>query len=182
MKKETQQLVLMLIIGILLGAVGTQIWSSRGNNTHKQPEKSTEVTNKDATSTLDQAIDGVKKSESLKANPLPSAAVIPANTRMGLTVADQSAGTEVSVSGFTLVEPRWFVVYDERGGSPSWILGAQRLLPGDTTGKIQLLRKTVAGQKYFVAIHNDDGNLEFNKMNDPAPKADELIIVSFTAK
>lgn len=166
MKKETQQLVLMLIIGILLGVVIAQLWIGRGGGESELSAVKDEATELLATSS-DQTDMVKEKTVSVEKHPeavLISGKSVPANSRMGLKVEDQKAGKEVSVSGFTFVSPQWIAVYDDREGALGWILGAKRFLPGDTGGVIPLLRATEVGKKYYVLIHNDDGDLQFNKI------------------
>ena len=46
--------------------------------------------------------------------------------------------------------PTWVVVFENLGGKPGNALGAKMVFPGDTSGTVDLLRGTTAGQSYFV--------------------------------
>jgi hypothetical protein len=61
-------------------------------------------------------------------------------------------------------------------------MGAKRVRAGDTSAKIDLLRPTVQGQKYYVGILNDDGSEDFNRQTDLPPLSpDKVVIVYFGA-
>lgn len=190
MKKETQQLVMMLVIGILIGAVGTELWLGRNVTKNTLTDDVASVTTDDtseATTTLSESLEKSKTSEVLQKSAsqsveFPKPSDIPANLRVGLSVEDQSAGSIIHITGLSITEPRWVAIYDERDGQPGWILGAKRFLSGDTEGDVMLLRATESGKKYYAVIHNDDGNLEFNKQLDGLPPTDSITIVSFMAK
>lgn len=84
-----------------------------------------------------------------------------------LTVASpQKAGLEVSVSGVNVSEPTWVVVHESRQGKPGNVLGASLFFAGNTSGTIELLRGTVAGQTYFVTERADNGDHKFSLSQD----------------
>jgi hypothetical protein len=84
-----------------------------------------------------------------------------------LTVASpQKAGLEVAVSNVNVSEPTWVVVYESRQGKPGNVLGASLFFAGGTSGTIELLRGTVAGQSYFVTERTDNGDHKFSLAND----------------
>jgi hypothetical protein len=97
-------------------------------------------------------------------------------------VSPQKAGLSVAVSGVTVSEPTWVVVYESRSGKPGNVLGASLFFPGGSSGKVELLRATVAGQSYFVTERKDNGDHRFSL------SADSLVMIdgqpswaSFTA-
>lgn len=85
-----------------------------------------------------------------------------------LSVASpQKAGLSVMVSGVTVSEPTWVVVYESRNGKPGNVLGASLFFPGGASGTVELLRGTVAGQSYFVTERKDNGDHRFSLSADP---------------
>jgi hypothetical protein len=113
--------------------------------------------------------------------PLPPA--IPANLRVGLSVADQPAAPAVNVAGLSLTEMHWIGIYDDRDGHPGFIMGAKRVHPGDTLATVELLRPTAQGGKYYAVILTDDGDDTFNRLQDIPPQSpDKVVMVSFRAQ
>jgi hypothetical protein len=179
MKNHTVQLLVMLCLGIAIGAIGAYLAGQGGAELTDNDEYSEEV----STSTMEEGV-GPKSEEPsvVSAVDLPGKDRVAANTRPGLVVSDQPAGTEVLVSGFSFDAPQWVAIYDDRGGKPGWILGAKRFLPGDSSGIVPLLRATVSGETYYAVVHGDDGDLEFDKVKDPAPAPDSALMVTFKAR
>jgi hypothetical protein len=179
MAKQSQQLVLMLIIGILIGTVGVMAWKTRTIGTGE--EETTNTTDSGA-QTASGTIVKTQETVGRTASTLPLAPSIPKGSRIGLTAEDQLAGNTVRVDSLDIKDTNWIAVYDEREGQPGYIMGALRVHAGDTTAKIELLRPTVQGQKYFVGILGDDGSDTFNRQTDLPPLSpDKVIIVSFMA-
>ena len=176
MAKQTQQLVLMLVIGVLIGSAAVMTWkkSSDGAN-----EDALSLSDSGATTSMEH-ITSIPDSLS-HASELPLAPEIPEHSRVGLSVTDQSAGKPIHVSGFTVTQNQWMAVYEDQDGKPGWILGAARVHPGDSEVDVELLRPTQPKTKYYVAILNDDGSDSFNRMTDLPPLSpDKVVIVSFT--
>lgn len=91
-----------------------------------------------------------------------------------LTVSSpQAAGLKVAVSGVTVSEPTWVVVYESRNGTPGNVLGASLFFPGTPWGNVELLRGTVAGQTYFVTERKDNGDHQFSLKSDPFVLGDD---------
>lgn len=178
MTKQTQQLVLMLVIGVLIGTTGVMAWKTRHMGALEEAVNSTP---KGATTSQESLMPS--RSTIAGAPGLPAAPQIPENSRVGLTVKDQIAGTKVDVEGLTLTDNHWVAVYDDQEGHPGWIHGAARVHTGDTTAQIEMLRAIEAGSKYYVAILGDDGDDTFNRLTDLPPLTpDKVVIVSFKAK
>lgn len=178
MAKQSQQLVLMLIIGILIGTAGVMAWKTRTLGDENEAMITTES---GATTTGDILL---KTQESIgRADmQLPLAPAIPRSTRIGISAEDQVAGDTVLVTNLDINETNWLAVYDNRDGGPGNIIGATRVHTGDTSAKIELLRPTVQGEKYYVGILNDDGSESFNRLTDLPPLSpDKVVIVSFIA-
>ncbi len=178
MQKQTQQLVLMLIIGVLVGTTGVMAWKTRHAGEGEESVNSTPTGATTSEANFNATTTVVGQALGLTLPPQ-----IPANTRVGLTVADQPTGQTLAVSGLTVTENHWVAVYEEKEGRPGWILGAGRVHAGDTSTQIELLRPMVAGAKYYAAILNDDGDDSFNRLTDLPPLSPErVIVVSFLAQ
>jgi hypothetical protein len=81
----------------------------------------------------------------------------------GVTVADQPAGSLVTVKSARLDTTGWLAVRDSRG----WILGAARLEAGvHEAVEVPLLRSTTAGESYQVLLYADDGDKTFDFKKD----------------
>ncbi len=178
MTKQTQQLVLMLVIGVLIGTTGVMAWKTRHAG---EGEEAVNTTPKGATTSQVSLVE--THSTIGGASGMPTAPQIPENSRVGLMVKDQQAGNSVSVEGLSLTDNHWVAVYDDQEGHPGWIHGAARVHAGDTTAEIEMLRSTDAGGKYYVAILRDDGDDTFNRLTDLPPLTpDKVVIVSFKAQ
>ena len=178
MSKRTQQLLLMLVIGMLMGMTGVMAWNSRGtgdgdvnHNTTPSGATTTEITVPVTTTSIGSVPN------------LPSSPQIPANLRVGINVSDQPAGTSVFVTGLSLTQSQWIAVYEDRDGQPGNILGASHVFPGYISTSVDLLRNTEAGGKYYAAVLNDNGDEFFDRLSDLPPfSPDKVIVVSFFAR
>lgn len=179
MTKQTQQLVLMLVIGILLGTSAVMVWKLKTVQTDA---------NDDARSTPNGAtttaiVESTSKVATMGQSAWPLPPEIPANVRVGLSVTDQPASAVIDVTGLQITAMHWVGVYDDRDGHPGFIMGAKRVHPGDTLATVELLRSTIAGGKYYAVILTDDGDDTFNRMHDLPPLSpDKVIMVSFLAQ
>ena len=179
MAKQSQQLVLMLVIGILIGTAAVMAWKTR---TVRNLDEAMVNTSDNGAMTASDTM--VKTQETMgRTEPsLPLAPSIPKGTRLGLNVEDQLAGNTVSLNSLDIKSTNWVAVYDERDGEPGWIIGATRVHAGDTTAKVDLLRSTIKGQRYYVGILSDDGAETFSRQTDLPPLSpDKVVIVSFMA-
>ncbi len=179
MAKQSQQLVLMLVIGVLIGTAGVMAWKTQ--NASEELETAISTTGNGATTSAETII--ASQETITHAPQLPLAPSIPKGSRVGINVQDQLAGNSVNVEGLRLEETKWIAVYDERDDEPGYIMGAIRARAGDTNVSVELLRPTIKGEKYFVGILNDDGNDAFNRQTDLPPLSpDKVVIVSFVAQ
>jgi hypothetical protein len=179
MTKQTQQLVLMLVIGVLIGTSAVMVWKLKARQV--DVNESPRTTPSGATTTPPIESTGAVTTVSQSSWPLPPA--IPANMRVGLSVADQPASAVVNVLGLSLSEMHWIGIYDDREGHPGFIMGAKRVHPGDTLATVELLRPTASGGKYYAVILTDDGDDTFNRLQDLPPQSpDKVVMVSFIAK
>jgi hypothetical protein len=178
MTKQTQQLILMLIIGILLGTSAVMVWKLKTRQA--DVNESDRSTPSGATTT---PIVSEVKATTVSQSSWPLPPEIPANVRVGITVLDQPASAVVNVSGLSLSEMHWIGIYDDREGHPGFIMGAKRVHPGDTLATVELLRSTAQGGKYYAVILTDDGDDTFNRLQDLPPQSpDKVVMVSFIAK
>lgn len=92
-----------------------------------------------------------------------------------VTIRDQAAGSNVTISDMTITKVSWVAVRDAK---TKWILGARRFEPGQKTGIVVLLRNTVADTKYEGVIYVDDGDKAFNHKKDILVNG---VVTSFTA-
>ncbi len=179
MTKHTQQLVLMLVIGSLIGFAIVKVFS--GSNERMESDDAS--TPKGAESAAVENI--TNKPETLSAAkqfPLPPS--VPQNTRVGLSVSNQAAARTVAVSNVFVEAVSWVAVYEGQGGTPGSILGAAKVKPGETSAIVELLRPegTLSGLTYFAAILPDNGDGEFNRLSDlPSFSPDKVVVVTFKA-
>ena len=178
MSKQTQQLLLMLIIGVLIGTTAVMAWKTKHAG---EGEEVINSTPKGATTSQESLL---QPQTTMNGAPgLPGAPEIPKNVRVGLSVGDQPAGTMVLVTGLSVADNHWIAVYDDQDGHPGWIHGAARAHPGDTSVQVEMLRNTEAGGKYYVAILGDNGDDTFNRLTDLPPLTPEkVVIASFVAQ
>ena len=94
----------------------------------------------------------------------------------------QQAGQSVIVTQAAVSSPTWVVVYENQGGAPGNVLGAQ-LFYTSGPGIVTLLRGTEAGQTYYVGRSVDNGDHKYTKADDkPALNTDgSMQTVTFTA-
>ena len=153
----------MLVIGMLIGTTAVMAWKAK---TVGDGEEAINTTVSGATTSAESLTNKESMSES---GALPHGPEIPANKRIGLSVEDQAAGSSVTVTGLDVAETHWVAVYEEEEGAPGWILGARRVHAGDTFANVELLRPTVSGKTYYVAILGDDGEDTFDRKSDLPP-------------
>lgn len=177
MKQQTRDLLLMLVIGAGIGVLGVYYWDN------KSSELSEEVSSTPSGATTTALAENGPPVPNLEHVELPVPPTIPANTRVGLSVTDQPAGSTVTVTDLSVSLPsQWVAIYDEREGKPSWILGASRVRAGDTVTVVNLLRPTVAGATFYAAILNDDGDDTFNRLSDlPPMDPSKVVVIKFRA-
>lgn len=91
--------------------------------------------------------------------PLALSRTQPENKTETLMVENQRAGSSVEVLNTELSEPRWVVVREvSEDGKPGNFLGAVWLPAGvHTEVSVDLLRNTVGGEQYVVALFSDEG-------------------------
>ena len=84
-----------------------------------------------------------------------------------VSIADQPAGSSVTVESVTVPPPGvWVAVREMNGSDLGNVLGAVRVTGPRSNITIPLLRATEAGSTYAVELYRDDGNDEFNLSTD----------------
>lgn len=172
--RGTSLVVISLIIGFGIG------WFSAGGDAPKGT--GTENENGNATTTEEVVLENegvvaeteeeTVSEETVEPNEFGVQLEVPAGTT--IRVSDQFAGDGVIVDSLELKRNGWVAVYEDRGdGKPGNILGAQRFEKGIyTQSRVVLQRPTVAGATYFVRIHADDGDLDFEFKTVDVPLTD----------
>jgi hypothetical protein len=96
------------------------------------------------------------------------------------------AGAEVKVQSVTLPVSGWVAIHDYRAGAANSIgnvLGAAWFPAGIHENiSVELLRATVAGQKYFAVLHADDGDKIFEIKADPILLSNPSTNIPFAAE
>ncbi len=174
MLKNVQQFGIILVVGALLGFFGVKMFTS---NTLPDPGLS-------ATPTEDTVALSTDNKEELRGGTFMLPAMVPENTRTGLSVLDQVASRTVQVSIVDVAVPTWLAIYEEIGGEPGAILGAQRVHPKERFTVVDLLRPEglLAGRTYFAVLIPDNGDGAFDHKSDTPPLTpDKVTMVKFRA-
>ena len=100
-----------------------------------------------------------------------------------VVVTDQSAGNMVAIGAVDMPVNGWVVVHEDRAGVPGNILGAQRFDAGSYVGgQVELMRGTVSGGRYYVMIHADDGDKQFDHKLDMPLVSGGVTMTTFVAR
>lgn len=140
--------------------------------------KKIDETNSSATSTVSTST--ISDNGGIYTTGLKNASNVPTNKTEGLSVSDQLADDLVAFSGVDFSDDTWVLVYEDKNGEPSNLLGSGLFFPGTIEGQTPLLRKTVLGAKYYVSYVKDNGDRVFDIAADK-PNIDSPV-VSFIAK
>jgi len=184
----TSATISMFLIGAVVGfGVNEVFFNDSGDNLTTNEGGNVEIV--DSTDILDEILGGTNDQTATISDTLddlnksaPSAIVTGDSV---LIVSNQSSGNEVIVSMISLEMNGWITIRDDRGdGEPGNILGARRFDIGKYFGeKIELLRDTLEGKKYFVVLHSDDGIEGFDFKTEIPVKdtSGKMIIAEFIA-
>lgn len=163
--KTQSAVVAALVIGLLVGFFIGRSWGSK----YEEEDDDNGIKIEETASTTKDA-DVSAKADSAKTDSVKEVAPVAApntNTTGTLAVADQSAGSVVTVSKVTFSAAGWIVVREDTGSGMGSILGAQWLPAGTHENvTVDLLRKTEAKKNYFVVLHGDNGDKKFDKAVD----------------
>ncbi len=84
-------------------------------------------------------------------------------------VAEQTPGTNVSVSIVRLEKPGFVIIHEDAAGAPGKILGVSDLLPAGETENlppIMLSRATTDEETIYAMLHFDNGDGQFDAADD----------------
>ncbi len=139
MTTQNQKIIISFIIGIGIG--GMSVWTLLSD------ERFSTNTNKKST--------GLEELKTIRtANNI-------------ISVGDQTSGLRVMVDAVIFEKDGWVAIYEDSGGAPGNILGAQRFTEGEhKNGSVDLLRSTMPETYYYAILHNEDGDRAFNMRID----------------
>lgn len=156
---SVQYLVGALVLGLIIGVLISSLWGKT------EKSKIESVT----TAVVEENV----SDDEINTPSLPSGEVVLPTVRENeLVIANQRAGLSVMVTKADVADTNWVVIHEDRNGVPGNALGAARFVDGTTSGTIELLRGTTAGQTYHGIIYKDDGDKIFSMERD-VPLRDE---------
>ena len=174
-KKERTHMIVAGIAGLLVGFLAGWLWV----DTEENPAGEKEIGQTETIDLGSLVKEGQKETtgEATTPTPTPVAAKEPAAMPLPSTntptddamivVAQQLAGTEVTLGALSLPQKYWVAIHEDTQGRPAKILGAKSFAAGTHTGvKMKLVRATVPGQAYYAMLHADDGDGKFDAQKD----------------
>ena len=171
------KVVTALIIGLIIGFGAGAFWQERRLG---RTEDAVSVAGKGEASVVAEKADTMQTAAVGAAGTEKEALANATVGNAAILATDQTAGGTAVISQVVAAEPVWVAVREERNGGLGNILGVKRILAGTHTQvAVELLRPTVSGKKYFVALHHDAGDPAFNYREDVLT---EGVQGSFTAK
>lgn len=173
LKNSYPALIIIFVIAFLLGyGTSARIVNRQKGGTAQKPAETAAVAEgekKEGTETAEKTEEkAAEKTEEKKADTSGLAQISATVTLGGMNTVsadDQPAGMSVSVT-VKAEKDVWVAVHEDTGGKPGSILGAQLFTKGTATGKVDLLRRLMAGRKYYAMLHADDGDRKFDHMKD----------------
>ncbi len=189
---ETNKVILAAILGILVGFGGGRLLQNRAVG---GPVTKSDVSASEAAATQSTPSDVSPTAPAVKETTVSTDSPVTATVETApvvkqaeasadsVSVGDQKAGTMVLASA-TLTKTGWVVVHEDRDGMPGNVLGARRMEMGTGSIEIMLLRATSPENKYYVMLHDDDGDRQFDLHKDMPLKnsAGNAIMASFVAE
>jgi len=144
----------IFVLGLLLGIGSTWLWFTRdtdqvAQNADIQQETGMVGDDEDSSLVSENGISGVVTEGGYS-----------------VSVSDQFPGLNVELEKVVFAESGWAAVYEDNNGEPGNILGARRFDAGESTGTIQLLRAMEEDLLYYVILHLDDGDRQFDFKKD----------------
>lgn len=155
-----QYVVGAFVLGLIIGVLISSLWSKTEKNA---VELKNSTTTAEKSTVVDETATSAQSSNEVAVTTV---------SKSPLVINDQRAGLSVMVAEAEVADTNWVVIHEDRNGVPSNALGAARFVGGTTSGTIELLRGTVAGQKYHGIIYKDDGDKIFSMERD-VPLRDE---------
>lgn len=167
----TGKIVAALVVGLIIGFVLGALWQARRSVLGMPSEGiavvdtvEKEGTTAAAASALPVVVNAVK--EPVVPKVTATVPEMKAETLPLVFVENQSAGNAVEVTRVKTAMPVWVAVRELKAGVAGNILGVHKVQPGDTPVSVELLRPTVKGGSYLVALYNDIGDPAFNYRED----------------
>lgn len=174
------RLVAMFVAGVILCTL--IVWGIAAlraeNRQITQDDKSVKLLDSTATSTATTSSDKVDtvsakpRAVVTSENTAPSSTVSPSSTgneapasitSSDFATAAQPAGDTVTVTGLSVTEPMWLVIYDSTSGKAGGVLGAGMVFQGQSSVKVPLQRATKSTKTYMVGMSKtDNGSHEFS--------------------
>ncbi len=161
MSERNYQVIIGALVLLLVGGAwyfvygkGADMWGTNSMST------STEMTADDGSADVsgEQSSSVDTSLTSAVSTSMPSGNTAVSQGDM-VSVSDQSAGMNVTVTSVSFSQAGWVAVRDSNG----YILGAAWFPTGAMSdGSIPLLRATVAGEHYQVLMYADDGDKAFD--------------------
>jgi len=164
----TTKLIVVALLSLLVGfGIGFLVFGDKEG-------ASNDATFEEVDSTTEDILDLGSASET------PAPVVVDG---VSLVVSDQNFGDTVFVDSVSLDRASWIVVYEDNNGVAGNILGAHLYDEGVLTQvSVTLLRATEPASLYYVKIHADDGDREFDFKKDipVVDSAQQEIVGTFT--
>lgn len=96
------------------------------------------------------------------------------NEEIVVLVSDQDASAISVIIDYVKLNTSGFaVIHENENGSPGKILGQSELLSSGEHENVSVIAKLSAGSSYFVVLHRDDGNGQFDPATDPVLKGSD---------
>ncbi len=146
--QDSQKTLVAFVVGLLIG--GMLVWAFGGpsDNAGKKDTKKTD----EVTASTTKEVEGDSSASAVKTGDA------------NIKIADQGAGMTVKIDAATYpVEEGWIAVRDYQDDKEGYVLGAVRFSKRDGLNpmEIDLLRPTVAGQKYAISLYKEDGDTDW---------------------
>lgn len=199
MLTATQKMIIVAVIGFGLGFGGCFIWLS-GKDVRLAKSIGAvgddTLTDSALKGAMQEKVDALTQQIKVKQEEINYKPTSSTNTPISnnveasisatasISVRNQKAGDKVIVDSVTFSNTGWAVVYEYTGGQLGHVLGAYYRNPGTYSNlQVDLLRNTVAGSTYAVAVSSEDGDRNYDYRKDiPVIDADgKTILGTFTA-
>jgi len=169
MANFTKRLVVGVVLGFMFGFGSAWIWIDR-NTSGIAGDIAEDLDKEDPEENIE---DGIPTESETSVN----------NFSDILIINNQPAGAKVIVDKAVFEDYGWVVIYEDEAGEPGNILGAQLFDPLiGTSGHVELLRSTFAGNSYYAILQLDNGNRQFDYQDDLVLRDSEsgkIIITKF---
>jgi len=171
------RLFTLFLSGAVVGAVLT--WGYYTLNPQEEVAQNTDTPTGENTGSTGTTGTTPKPSGSTGTTPTPTMG----STGGVVLATTQSAGLKVDITSAPVSAPTWVVVYEVVNGQRGNALGAGYFTSTTGARSINLLRPTVAGQKYWIGKRVDNGDKDFTSADQAVLNAaGQPLYVEFTAR